>query len=236
LTLLSFALLGLSSCMGIDNYDEPNCRFYGNVVDTYTEKNILASQDGFKIRIWERSWTKGTLVYQDLSVKQDGSYNDTKLFAGTYDMLPYGGAFWPADTVKNVKLDGTTEQDFKVTPYLQILDFKAVLDGTNLVISCRLKAPKTAGLPDLREIMPFVSLTQFCGNTNYINIGEYTDARLTINKSWADEVGTSDTSKVYTLAPIPVKSGYTYYVRVGAAVNDSFNNYNYSEIQQISVP
>ncbi|MDR1557626.1 MAG: DUF3823 domain-containing protein [Tannerellaceae bacterium] len=234
--MIGTALMCLASCMEIDNWDAPDARFYGRVIDSYTGENLLSSQNDWSIRIWERTWTEGEPNYQSLSVKQDGSYNNTKLFAGTYDMLPYGGPFWPCDTAKNVVLKKSYEQDFTVTPYLQILDFNATLNGTELTLTCRLKAPRRDGLPDLYEIKPFLSLTTFCGNSNYINIGEYNDKRIQVNKSWQAEVGDSDTSKLYTIGPLPVKSGYTYYVRVGAAVNDANRKHNYSNIVVVTVP
>src|SRR3546814_16841732 len=94
------------------------------------------------MRILERSWEASEPNNQTLAVKQDGSYNNSKLFGGTYDMLPYGGPFWPVtDTVKNVAFDGVTEQDFTVTPYLQLTDFEAPLNGLELTLECRLNAP-----------------------------------------------------------------------------------------------
>jgi hypothetical protein len=236
--MLGAAVIGLASCMGIDNWDAPDARFHGKIIDSYTGENLLSSQNDWSIRIWERSWEEGIPNHQSLAVKQDGTYNNSKLFAGTYDMLPYGGPFWPCDTVKNVVLKKTHEQDFTVTPYLQVIDFNATLSGTDLTLTCRLKAPRREGLPNLYEIMPFLSLTTFCGNgaDSRIDIGEYNNRRIQINKSWKDEVGDSETSNLYTIGPLPVKSGYTYYVRVGASVNDANRKHNYSPIVKITVP
>ncbi|PPL01346.1 DUF3823 domain-containing protein [Parapedobacter indicus] len=238
-SILGVMLLSVTSCYKADNWDAPSARIHGRVIDSYTGENLLSSQNDWSIRIWERSWTASEPTNQNLPVKQDGSYNNSKLFAGTYDMLPYGGPFWPVtDTVKNVTLNGTTEQEFTVTPYLQLLDFETHLEGTNLFMSCRLKAPIRTGLPNLVEIKPFLSLTTFCGagaNSN-IDIGEYSNKRIQINKSWQDEVGDSETSNVYTIGPLPVKAGYTYYVRLGANVNDANRKYNYTEIVRVDVP
>lgn len=236
-SILGASLLSVTSCYKTDNWEAPGARVHGRIIDSYTGENLLSSQDDWGIRIWERSWTASEPTPRNLSVKQDGSYNNSKVFAGTYDMLPYGGPFWPiTDTVKNVVFNGTTEQDFTVTPYLQLIDFEASLDGLNLTMKCRLKAPIRTGLPNLVEIKPFVSLTTFCGATSSIDIAEYTNPRIQINKSWQDEVGDAEISDVYTVGPLPVKAGYTYYVRLGANVNDANRKYNYTEIVRVDVP
>ena len=236
--VLGMTLLGFSSCFKKDNWAEPEARIYGNVIDFYTKKPLLTSQNDWSIRIWERSWTESTPINQNIPIKQDGSYNNSKLFAGTYDMLPFGGAFWPTtDTVKNVAFSANSAaQDFVVTPYLQVVDLTTTLSGTNLTLTCRLKAPKRVGLPNMVEVKPYLSLTEFVGESNYINIGEYNNRRIQINKSWIDENGDVETSKLYTIGPLPVKSGYTYNVRVGANVNDANRKYNYSEIKEVVVP
>jgi len=228
--------IGLASCMKIDNWDEPGSQFSGKVIDSYTGQNLMIDQNDWSIRIWEKTWTASVAQYQSIPIKADGTYNNTKLFSGTYDMLAYGGPFWPCDTVKSVVLGKSTVQDFTVTPYLQVINFVATLNGTSLTLTCNVKAPRITGLPNLYDVKAFLSLTTFCGNSNYINIAEYNNLRKQINKSWAAEVGTSDTSGTYSIGPLPVKSGYTYYVRIGASVNDANRKYNYSPIVKVVVP
>ena len=243
--MFGVALLSLASCQKIDNWDEPGSRLYGNVIDTYTGKNLLMDNNDWQIRIWDKTWEEihpGTVAqYQSLAVMKDGAYNNLKLFPGKYIMLPYDGPFWPADTVKGVVLEKETQQDFKVTPYLQVKDLTATLVGTGLTLTCTVKAPVITGLPNLYEVKPFLSLTTFCGNQNYINIAEYNNLRKSINRTWAAELAnlklppTSD-AITYTIGPLPVKPGYTYYVRVGANVNALSRRYNYSPIVKVVVP
>src|SRR5690242_17013159 len=141
---LGMVLVSLSSCYKSDNWAAPDVQISGNIIDAYTGKPLLTSQADWSIRIWERSWKESVPVNQTIPVKQDGSYNNSKLFAGTYDMLPYGGPFWPADTVKNVVFEkggnGKTGKDFTVTPYLELTDFETSLQGTSLTLKIRLKA------------------------------------------------------------------------------------------------
>jgi len=277
------AMLSLSSCFQIDNWDEPDCTFYGTVYDSYTNAPLLASQNDWQIRIWERSFTGqqgGATTQQDLRIKQDGTYQNTKLFAGTYDMLPYDGPFWTiVDTTKNVELKNKTQQDFTVTPYLVIDGFTYSQvtmpasrgGGPGLWIKFKVKAPllqKQVGtenrtIPNLYNVKVFLSLSTFCGQgqDSRINIPDYEDTgkgRIDINRSWADILnGTwtyaqnSDLGGLTAsnnpanasehLSPefdllVPVKSGYTYNVRVGASSSIGSNRYNYSPIKQIVIP
>lgn len=234
--VLGVLLMAVTSCMETDNWDEPDVTVRGRVIDSYTGENILTTQGDWGVRIWERTWTASAPTAQTLAVKQDGSYTNTKLFAGRYDMLPYGGPFWPVDTLKDVVFNGTTEQNFTVTPYLQLPGFEASLNGLKLTLTCQLKAPIRNGLPNIVEIKPFLSLNSFSGASSFIDIPEYNNQRKQINKSWMEEVGDVETSNVYRIGPLPVKAGYTYYVRLGANVNDANRKYNYTEIIKIVVP
>jgi len=228
----------LFSCTDIDNYDAPDARMSGNLIDKTTGKNFITGQGEFSIRIWEMSWSDNPSP-QDIPVKQDGTYYDDKLFSATYDMQPYGGPFWPAERETDLKLSGSLSKDFEVTPYLQVTDVTHELVGTNLKLSCKLRAPITQDLPRVLEVRPFVSLTQFCGEGSRITEYSRDEYRKEINSNWWDGVGDMTTGigyETYVLPDLALKSGSTYYVRVGARVEDTYRKYNYSEIIEIKVP
>lgn len=228
--------LGAVSCMDIDNFDAPDAKISGNLIDKTTGKNMLVDQGDTHIRIWERSYSLNPNP-QDLAVKMDGTYTNTKLFKGTYDMIPYDGAYWPCDTTYDVKIGSKgAVQDFEVTPYLHVVDFKTELEGLNLTLSCRLQAPVTEGLPQVVEIRPFLSLNHFCGYADHLSYYYTNTYRISIRKLW-NKIGDEDGNGYETYSvTVPVKSGYTYWCRMGVQVNNTFKNWNYSEIEQISVP
>ena len=241
--VLGMALIGLSSCYKKDNWDAPDSGFSGKIIDSYTGQPLLSSQNDWQLRIWEKSWTASTATNQSIPIKQDGTFSNSKLFKGTYDVSLNTGPFWPLDTAKGVVFDkGGATKDFTVTPYLQVIDFTPTLVGTSLTFTFRLKAPKRVGMPNLYDIKGYMSLTQFCGESNNINIPEYTQnipgrvAIINPRKSWNAQFGDVDTSPVLTLGPYTVKSGYTYQVRVGANTNIGSRPFNYSEIKQVKVP
>lgn len=231
-------LLFLNACSKTDNYDGPNASMKGQVIDKVTNKPFLTGQGEFSIRLLETSWSDNPAP-QDIAVKQDGSYNHTKLFQATYTLQPYGGAFWPAQKIEGYQLGANAEQNFEVTPYLQIKNVKWTLKAENkLDISCTLAAPITGGLPQVIEVRPFLSLTPYCGAGNRIDAYYKDEYRALINQNWENigNMQTGEGKETYTIKDIPLKSGYTYYVRMGAKVRDTYEKFNYSEVEVIKVP
>lgn len=243
LLLSSIMIVYMTSCMEIDNFDEPDARVSGRLIDATTGENYLTDQGETHIRIWEMSYSTNPTP-QDLAVKSDGTYNNEKLFRGTYDMIPYNGSYWPIEDAVRVGIGKKgAVQDFTVTPYLKIKDFNVELGGIDpsdsdfrlLKLSCRLFAPITSDLPMVMEVWPFLSLNQFCGNANRIDY--YDKDRITIRKSW-DQIGdmtSGEGRQTYTIT-VSVKPGYTYNVRMGANVNDTHKKFNYSEMVKIEIP
>lgn len=235
--LMGGAML-MASCMEVDNFDEPDAHLYGRIIDKTTGKEILADQGECHVRIWEMSYSTSPSP-QDIPVKQDGTYNNTKLFKGTYDMLPEG-AWWPVDTVR-VGLGSSAYHDFEVTPYLKLEDYACELVQApaaamdTLVMSCRISAPIEEGMPQITEIRPFLSLNQFCGGANHIDEYFKNTYTISIRKTWTQLKDAGDDNKVYTFK-VPVKRGYIYFTRMGARVNDQYQKYNYTEIKQIEIP
>ena len=261
--VLGVAVLSLSSCFKLDNWDAPDCNWEGTVTDSYTNQPILSSQNDWQMRIWERSWSGqegGATTYQDLRIKQDGTYKNSKLFAGTYDFLPYNGPFWPMDTIKNVVLKKNLVYDFTVTPYVQVVDFNAVVfAGDSIRVTFKVKAPLRQKdgrtLPRLYELRAFLSLTPYCGggsdsalgiteytnNTNINSLSEAKGLRVTLNNNTANSwdgllAGSSDNTTQQITFSAKLKSGYTYNVRVGACVDDTYRKSCYSPIIKVVCP
>ena len=249
--LISKLMIGLpvvlaASCMEVDNFDGPDARFTGRIIDVTTGENILADQGDGHVRIWEKSYSLNP-GSQDIPIKPDGTFNNSKLFKGTYDVVPEG-AWWPQDTIR-IGIGGTVTHNFEVTPYLKILDFKAELCDNNdsLAISCAITAPITEGLPMIMEVRPYLSLNSHCGAGNaisyYVTMGNASNATAEkyckkLNRTWdllTKDPNDPSRSETYNFK-VEVKHGYTYYVRCGAKVRDDFENHNYSEIVKIEVP
>lgn len=238
LIYITFLAVSLSACMEIDNFDGPEAKVSGRIIDQTTGQNMMFDQNDTKIRIWERSYSLNPEP-QDLAVMADGTYRNNKLFSGTYNMLPYNGAYWPCDTTFYVPIGKKgAVQDFYVTPYLHLVDFKYELKGLELTMSCMLHAPIVEEMPQVQEIRPFLSLNQHCGYANHIDYYWSDEFKVRIMKDWSLIANKSlpNYSKQTYSVTVPVKAGYTYWCRLGAKVNNAFENYNYTETVKITVP
>lgn len=245
---------GVASCMEVDNFDAPSECLTGSIIDVTTGQNILADQAEARVRIWEKSYSLNPSP-QDIPVKQDGAYNNTKLFAGTYDVVAEG-PWWPVDTLRNVPVGGKVTRNFEVTPYLKITDFSAILDGDTLRVEGRLAAPPIPSynadrgdvMPQIMDVRCFISSIQFCGNANHLDayynleVNKVKKTVINVRKAWSnisDGVEGSDglthSKDTYKFA-VWAKPGYTFFVRMGARVDDTFQMYNYSDIVKIEVP
>lgn len=228
--ILVACAMGCYSC-AFDNLDEPDARMHGKIIDKTTGENFVMSSQGLEVRMWEISYNENPSP-RNLNVKDDATYNNTKLFPGTYKVLATNGAFWPLQDTAIVELKNgkDLELNFTVTPYLKVSIEDYNLNGQNLTISGKIEAPITEGLPRVLDIRPFVAITKFVGSAN---ITFYSDAnRIDINKNFTDGVG----GQTYTMTVNGLLPGRTFYVRLGARVDDSYKANNFSEIIEVKVP
>ncbi len=141
--MLLLILVGLTACE-LDNLAGPDSGLYGQIIDEETGE--LVPQDiinGTLIEIWEDGWDPVTP--QRLEVKNDGTYKDTRLFSNTYSVIPvntnfHNNASIGIDTAR-VEINGQTEYNFSVTPYVRIVDFDLAQNGTKVVANFRLEQP-----------------------------------------------------------------------------------------------
>jgi hypothetical protein len=226
-----------TACTKIDNYDGPNARLSGTITDKSTGDPFILDQGGISLRMWETSWSD-TPAPRDIAVMADGTYNNTKLFKGTYSILPYSGAFWPTtDTIKGFDLTGNNTLDFELTPYLHVTDVSYELVGENrdqLSITCRLHAPIAEGMPNVVEIRPFLSFTKFCGAGNRIDYYFKDEYKIGLNRAWSDIGDANGMSNTFTIPNLPLDKGKVYRFRVGVQINNSFSSWNYSKIYEIA--
>jgi len=229
--LLGATILTSAACTKIDNYDGPNASFQGRFIDATTHANFETSQNSIQVQLEQISWS-ATPTPQFIPSKFDGTFEDTKLFKGTYRIIPKGGAFWPVYDSLKMDIGKSSSHDFELTPYLTIKNFTHDLTGTTLTLHFDIDAPTPAGLPTIIDAQPYVNTTKLVGPG--ASIRDFSDVHaVAINKEFID-MGAAD--KSFTIDVPDLIPGRTFFVRVGVRLNDSYKSSNFSDVIQIDVP
>ena len=132
--ILLFTAFSLSSCelFELDNYEAPAETLQGEVVDAETGEPVLTDQgsEGIRVRLTEVSWGDNATWNPDFFCMPDGTFQNTKLFKGTYNVR-IDGPFIPlvreddrgvplADETQTVNIEGITKVKFEVQPFLKV--------------------------------------------------------------------------------------------------------------------
>ncbi|WP_200980110.1 DUF3823 domain-containing protein [Echinicola sp. 20G] len=132
--LILATLFSLSSCsmFELDNYDLPAETLKGEVVDLETGEPVLTDQgsEGIRVRLTELSWGENVSPNPDFFCMPDGTFQNTKLFSGTYNVR-IDGPFIPlireddrgvplADETQTLDIKGVSNVTFEVQPFLRV--------------------------------------------------------------------------------------------------------------------
>lgn len=221
--LLIIATLAFAACEK-DNYDGPTAGLSGRFIDA--ETNELVQQDiirGTQIQITEHGYDPVTPQY--LVVKVDGTYDNSMLFENTYTVQPVRGNF-VAVQPQDLQIKGKTTLDFKVTPYIRILQPSIARNGDKIVATFKLQQTvvnniKKIGLYAHKDLQVGEPMRQVAAEQN-------------IN-------AVANPSQVYTLEiDLPLnnsilKPGTAYYFRIGALIDVGEAKLNYAPAVKITL-
>ena len=220
LIITTFALFSCEK----DNYDAPTAGLSGTFIDVLTNKPI--EQDiirGTTIELIEKGYNPVTPQY--LIVKNDGSYDNSLLFANTYTVKPVRGNFIDIAS-QDVVIDGKTKLDFIVTPYIRVKDANISKVGTKVIATFKLEQTV---LSPLRKIGLYAHSDSRLGEPMRLVAAEKTLTTV------------ADPNTVYTVEiDLPsnsstLKPGFEYYFRVGALINVAEAKLNYAPAVKISI-
>jgi hypothetical protein len=249
--ILGMALISAGACSKVDNYAAPDQTLMGRIIDAGTGKNVPGEVSGengtgTRIELRELSWSENpTPLY--LATMQDGTYNNTKIFAGHYK-ISADGAFVPlvqtganpVDKSKEVDIQGgVTVVDFTVEPFLRVEWVGEPVLNANGTVT--VKAIVTRGTADPNYQLNVTDINLYINNYPYVgsNANSF-DARYSNRVSYTGTNGNTLLGQTITLTTtggaLPAKRDW--YVRVAART--TFPNlgrpYNYNEVKKISIP
>ena len=240
---LSVLVAAGSSCKKVDNYAAPNVTLKGTVTDAGTGKSLQTEQgSGTRIKLLEISWSSNPTPFY-VSSYQDGTYQNTKLFAGK-NVISAEGAFVPlvqvddagktiVDKSQTVDVKDVTTVNFSVEPFLRIEwvgDPVLNADGT---ITTSFKVTRGTADPNFQQnvsdVAVFVNSNNYVGNNNY-------DNRYTPKLSGNDANNSVGKTLSLTTLGGALPGKRSYFIRVGARVSYGLNYYNYTDVKEVKVP
>jgi len=248
---ISVTLLSAGACSKMDNYDAPDQTLRGRVIDAGTGKNMQGEVSGengtgTRIELKELSWSDNpTPLY--LATMQDGTYNNTKIFAGRYK-ISADGAFvplvqtgaTPVDKSQTVDIKGgVTTVDFTVEPFLRVEWMGEPVLNTNGTVSVQVKI--TRGTADPAYQLNVTDINLYINNYPYVgNNANSFDARYSNRVAYSGTTGNNLLGQTIVITTIggalPAKRDW--YVRIGTRT--TFPNlgrpFNYNEVKKISIP
>ena len=207
----------LCSC-SVDNYDEPEETVYGEIIDTNTGKPIQTAVYNCMIQLEDLSWSDSPKPMTFTS-KPDGTFMNTKVFKGRYRVTPVFGPFIPVDG-KEVQISGKTQVSFEVEPYLNVDMVNLVHSGTKVAVDFTIHSSN--------DMYKITDAQLFAGYTDFVNDGsKIEEFRKEIN--FNDIPNSTIYTQTHHLEIDNLKSGRSYYFRIGARVDDPISRkYNYS--------
>lgn len=139
---ISFILLAIAvmtSCE-LDNYDSPEGSIHGTIIDQETGEAVQSDiYDGARIALIEISDEYENPQKQYYIIKTDGTFRNDMIFEGLYAVPSIeDGNFHPTDST-SVTIEGDTEFNLDVTPYIRVTDAEITLEGMNLTATFKLE-------------------------------------------------------------------------------------------------
>ena len=223
---LLLTLLATVSCslFQLDTYAGPDATLYGTIIDSQTGEPLQSDiVSGTTIKLVEHGYADPTPTY--LVVKNDGSYRNTRLFAGTYTVQPDTRNFLPVDP-QDIRIDGETRLDFSVTPYIRIRDV-SVTKEENTVLATFSLEPTT--LNAVQEVALFASDQASVGSTvNSVSRIKAVGTGVAPDRQFRIGINVKDNSSFF-------KENRNYYFRIGALSSYSGARYNYAPTVKINI-
>jgi len=245
-TALCLVIIAGNSCNKIDNYPAPSSTITGSTIDEGTGNTVQTEigGGGTRVELLETSYSSNPVPIYFQSM-QDGTFNNTKVFAATYK-ISVQGPFVPivqtdstgtviADSSKTIVLKSTATVNFRVQPFLRIEWVSKPVFNADSSVTVQVKITRGTNnasyQQDITDINLYVSNTQNDnGNNNY-------DPRYSKLTSYNGSTGTALLGQTITITTtggaLPAQD---VYFRVGARINAGLDEYNYSTNDGIKYP
>jgi hypothetical protein len=262
--LLASAAFTSCSLFELDNYEEPTETLQGQVIDAETGEPVLTDQgsEGIRVRLTELSWGDNVTPNPDFFCMPDGTFQNTKVFKGTYN-IRVDGPFVPliredergvplANESQTVDIQAVTEVKFDVQPFLRV-EWVGEPEVVNGKVRAQVRVTRGLSEEDFRaKIEPMGSYSN-----SFLNV---TDIQLFVSYSstigyrarderWSSQIEYSGSSFNASLGETitieskgTIPAGRAVFVRAAARINydtprgSGTRRWNYNEPIQLLIP
>lgn len=236
------AMTFMTSCdwFTLDNQDGWNAQVHGALIDSETGEPVLSEIYGTNsgitagyLTVVELGWDAET--NQNWNVKNNGTYRNNLVFAGTYRMNTANANYYPA-TQEFVLKEGDNEVNFVVTPYARVTDEKIWYDAADKKIkaTCKVQVVDPSRTNALKEVRLCCYTDAFVGAAGFNNCKNDDDAvakDVVFDANGMAEISLAiDTQNAKNQTEFQYER--THYVRIaalatGSSINSS-SRYNFS--------
>lgn len=233
-----------------DNFAGPNVTMQGAIFDKEGNALQVENGDGARIKLLDYGYSENPQeIY--LKVKGDGTFINTKMFNSTYDIIAEG-PFVPLiqrghdsevivdNSMHDVTAEKFNDLIFEVEPYLKLEWVgKPVInnDGT-VTVQFKLERGTTneAFHKPIKEVFFAINSVKYVGNGAN---NEFCSVRVTGEQA-ENMLGKVNTMTTKYNERVPLESGRSYYLRVGARMDYTADwgasKFNYTSTRKIVMP
>ena len=214
----------LFSCNDLDNYNAPSGGIKGTIFDALTNEPVplpVQGSTGVIINLTEQNTSATKSI--DFYAKDDGTYENSQVFNGDYNVVVNGPFVQKAEAT--VSVNGQTELNFNVVPFSRI-EASASATGQTVTITYNV----TTSSPDF-------NVTEVYGYWNFApgidNSGSNYAEKITVKINTGTIVFDLGNSPIFKSNLYKINdNGNKVYFRIGAKTNGGVN---YSKIIQLTL-
>lgn len=230
----------LHSCFDVDNYDSPDAGIYGTLIDSELKTPVYTEQpDGCRIELYDLSYENPTPL--KFWAKADGTFRNVALFSGEYKVTPIEGAFFPVKT-EQVRLNGVTQHDFTVTPFLQLEVVDLVKgDAGSGIVTVKYKVKRSITPEGIELEQKTIAEVWILCNTapivSYSNSGYKEE--ISYKKEFSRTSDANIENTVYENQIPNLVSGQKYYMRLAGrstTASNTLKRMNYTQTVEFVAP
>lgn len=249
--ILGYLLSGLLctsmfSCAKLDNYEEPHETLKGVIIDKETKEPVQTQigDRGIRLKLLELSWSDNPTPYY-FYCKQDGSFNNTKIFAGRYNVEPQGpfvplvlkdaGGKIIKDESQTLDIKGTADLTFQVEPFLRVEWIGEPVVNSNGSITAQARITRGTNNPDFQQDITEIDLF-INSSSSYVGENNYDDRYTTQITNDEAKNALGNVITITTKGNFSMKRDY--YIRVGARTGysvEGVQRFNYNEPKKVTV-